>query len=148
MPKYTEKMFQKDLTDLENLVNSYNASGGASKDRRSFRVVECDGKPVKAGTRMAGRYHITEKQNPADAASKAYTALCNKMNKKNASCRCTFTLKETTRGTKHKEYGPYLGTRKKLAKPVIVKFPKGNVTYTYDSNVKLVGQKGGLIYYS
>ena len=70
------------------------------------------------------------------------------MNKRNASCRCTFSLKETTRGSKHKEYGPYLGSRKKLSKPIKVKFPKGVVTYKYDSNVKLVGQKGGLIYYS
>lgn len=148
MPKYSEAMFQKDLKELEQLVNSYNASGGASGNRRSFRVVEVDGKPVKAGTRMAGRYHITMKQNPSDAAKKAYTALCNKMGKRNAGCKCNFTLKETTRGSKHKEFGPYQGTRKKLAKPVTVKFPKGTVTYDYNSNVKLVGQKGGLIYYS
>jgi hypothetical protein len=147
MPKYTEKMFQKDLSELESLVNTYNAVGG-SKNKRSFRVVEVDGKPIKVGTRMAGRYHIKQDQNPSDAAKKAYTALCNKKNKRNAGCKCTFTLRETTRGSKHKEYGPYLGTRKKLSKPIKVKFPKGTVTYEYDSNVKLVGQKGGLIYYS
>ena len=147
MPKYTEKMFQKDLAELESLVSNYNAVGGASS-KRSFRVVDVGGKPIKAGSRMSGRYHIKHDQNPSDAAKKAYTALCNKMNKRNAGCRCTFTLKETTRGSKHKEYGPYLGTRKKLSKPVKVKFPKGIVTYEYDSNVKLVGQKGGLMYYS
>lgn len=149
MSKYSEAMFESDLFDLENLVNSYNASGGVGKDRRSFRVVEVDGKPVKAGTRMAGRYHInTKTQNPSDAAKKAYSALCNKMGKRNAGCRCNFIIRETTRGSKHKEFGPYLGTRKKLAKPEIVKFPKGIVKYEYNSSVKLVGQKGGIIYYS
>ena len=148
MPKYySEKMFKKDLSELEKLVNNYNAKGGSS-GKRSFRVVDVDGKPIKAGSRMSGRYHIKHDQNPGDAANKAYTALCNKMNKRNASCRCNFSLKETTRGSKHKVYGPYLGTRKKLSKPIKVKFPKGIVTYMYDSNVKLVGQKGGLIYYS
>jgi len=148
MPKYSEAMFQRDLSELEHLVNSYNASGGAGKERRSFRVVEVDGKPIKPGSRMAGRYYINEKQNPSDAAKKSYSALCNKMGKKNSGCRCNFTIRETTRGSKHKEFGPYLGTRKKLAKPLVVKFPKRNVIYKYDSNVKLVGQKGGIIYYS
>jgi len=55
--------------------------------------------------------------------------------------KVTFYLREITQGSKKKVYGPYEGIKKKLAKPVKV----GDRVYKYESIVKKVEKKGGLL---
>lgn len=55
--------------------------------------------------------------NPSSAAKKAVSKLCiNNKNKK-----VVFSIRETTRGSNKKIYGPYIGYMKKLDKPVKLK---------------------------
>lgn len=143
---YTEKQFKSDLKQLEDLISKYEMKGGKMKaDTRTFRVVEVDGKHVN--TDKGGRYRITDKQTPEDAAKKAYTQLYRK-HKKNGKIK--FMIKETTRGSAHKVFGPYVGHRKKLAKPRMVSFAgKKPIKLQHIPEVHLnKNHKGGHVYYS
>lgn len=99
--------------------------GGALPDRRSFTVVEMNGEKIRDG----GAYYISRVKTrgsnkgavrknpptPADAARKAVTQMCNNMKMKNKTkCKVTITLRETTRGSTKKLYGPYVGTMHKV----------------------------------
>lgn len=129
--KYTQNEFNKDLTELTKLINGL---GGAKADKRSFKVVMVDGKSVNKG-----RYNA---DSPLTAARRAYSVLCR--DSKGDKCTHKFMLKETTRGTNKKVYGPYLGSRKKRSKPLTVTIAGKKITYRYDSSVKsLKSQKGG-----
>jgi len=131
--KYTQAEFNKDLMELTNLINGLD--GGARSEKRSFKLVELNGKPV-----VAGRYTADA---PLTAAQHAYSVLCRKS--KGDKCSHKFHIQETTRGSNKKVYGPYLGKRKKLAKPVTVTIAGKKVVYKYDSDVKHLSgsQKGG-----
>ena len=62
MSKYTKTHFQKDLFKLSKLIDNYNAKGGAknkSGAKRSFKVVEVNGKSVTP----YGDYKISQKTN-------------------------------------------------------------------------------------
>ena len=121
MPTYTNKQFKEDLMKLNNLVERYNRSimmGGGERtdaERRSFTIVKVDGKKLD---KPVGRYIIKNMNsgkktfaNPGDAAKKAARAYSakhkDKFVKGNKFVKFTLTLKETTRGTSHKLYGPY-----------------------------------------
>jgi len=132
--KYTQAEFNKDLMELTNLINGLD--GGANKaEKRSFKLVEVDGKPV-----MAGRYTADA---PLTAARRAYSVLCRKA--KGDKCTHKFYIQETTRGSNKKVYGPYHGKRTKRSKPVKVKIAGKEVVYKYNSEVKSMSgnQKGG-----
>ena len=50
--------------------------------------------------------------SPGQAARRAYKQICNKHNLKGTKCKITFSLRETTRGSSKKVYGPYAGSMK------------------------------------
>jgi len=130
--KYSQAEFNKDLAELTNLINGLD--GGAKAEKRTFKVVEVDGK-----AKMAGRYSA---DSPLTAARRAYSILC----RSSSGDKCThkFMLKETTRGSNKKVYGPYVGSRKKRAKPLTVMIAGKKITYKYDSTVRsMKDQKGG-----
>lgn len=123
--------------------------GGALPEKRSFTVVEMNGEKIRNG----GSYFISRVKTrgddkggvrknpptPADAARKAVTQLCNDMKMKNKTkCRVTITLRETTRGSTKKLYGPYYGTMKpvNLKKKATVNGKK--INFKYRPHVKLV----------
>ncbi len=88
---------------------------------------------------MVGRYTADA---PLTAARHAYAVLCRKA--KGDKCTHKFYIQETTRGSNKKVYGPYLGKRKKRAKPMTVMIKGKKIVYKYDTSVKLLGdQKGG-----
>ena len=168
---YTEKQFKKDLTKLNNLINSFNQSGGSScgaksveedftllyggalPERRSFTVVEMNGEKIRDG----GAYYISRVKTrgsnkgavrknpptPADAARKAVTQMCNNMKMKNKTkCKVTITLRETTRGSTKKLYGPYVGTMHKVdMKKKKTKVDGKKISFGFRPHVKLVQKK-------
>jgi ankyrin repeat protein len=98
-----------------------------------------------------GRVKISsESGKPLDAAKKLLSSIClysgitNKL-----KCKAEFYIKETTKGSNKKIYGPYKGTFKKYEKPVIIERKDGSkVKHTiYPSIYKLKNkstiQKGG-----
>jgi hypothetical protein len=72
--------------------------------------------------------------NPQQAAKKALTSLLNEKNKKTG--KFNFVIKETTRGSKKKEYG-YIGKKTKRKQPNKAYFPGSDtyVLYKYDTSV-------------
>ena len=144
MPKYTNAMFEADLAELETLINKYEGAGGGQsggaekKWSRSFTIVQKNGSPVN----NVGRYRISEKSTPADAAARAAKQLLRKSNNKKA--KITFMLKETTSKSKHGLFGPYEAQMKRLAKPKMLKIAGKNIKIENEYIVKKLGsQKGG-----
>ena len=107
-------------------------SSSGKKGLRSFkpmRVVNHEGCDTKfdKNSRLVSR-------NPRGAAMKALSDLCLRKSIKN---RCTFLvgIKETTQGSKKKEY-IYKCKREKLSKPLSLKLGKANVTFKYKTSAK------------
>jgi hypothetical protein len=78
------------------------------ENKRHFRVIELDGKPVSFGE---GK--ITNKSSPADAARKLLSSIAHNkgldgMKKLNIG-KIKFKIQEFTQGSKKKIYGPYVG---------------------------------------
>lgn len=96
---------------------------------RSFTVQASDLKNVGGGRYMA--------KTPLGAAKKAFTQLCRKNNTQTCSNK-KFVLKETTKGSKNKEY-KYVGSRNKLSKPI--KVPTNYYLVKYKSVVKSLKKK-------
>jgi hypothetical protein len=133
--KYKQSEFNNDLMELTKLINGLG--GGGKGEKRSFKLVQVDGKTVNKG-----RYNA---DSPLTAARRAYSVLCREAS--GDKCTYKFMLKETTRGSNKKVYGPYLGSRKKRAKPLTVMIAGKKITYKFDSSVKsLKDQKGGKKY--
>lgn len=78
----------------------------SSSTKRHFTVV--------IGSNEHGLYISS---SPSSAARKAVTKLCATDKKK----KVKFHIRETTRGSNRKTYGPYLGYIEKLAKPIELK---------------------------
>ena len=73
---------------------------------RHFKVEDLNGKPVK----YDGIANIKEHQTPLNAAKKLLKSICleHKLKGDNKlKMNATFTIRETTRGSNHKIYGPY-----------------------------------------
>ena len=127
------------LEDFEKFIGGYI---GGSDGMRYFKVVSVDGKKVKDDDE--GRYKITQKSSPGGAARKAFSQLTKKYN----SSKIVFVIKETTQGSKKKEYGPYEGIRVRLTTPkkVMYKGSKKPVLIKHEDKLRLikeVKQKGG-----
>lgn len=165
---YTEKQFKKDLAKLNKLISSFKHSGGAHCDgslkgeedftllyggampeKRTFTVVEMNGEKIINGgsysisrvkTRGSNKGSVRKNPpTPADAARKAVTHLCNDMKNKNKTkCRVTITLRETTRGSTKKLYGPYYGTMKDVKMKKKPKVDGKKINFKYRPHVKLV----------
>lgn len=92
---------------------SVNMEGGRTKheEKRTFKVVSINGKQVSFGN-----YKISKDTpvGPSRAAAKAASSVCAKHNGKSGkkvSMDCNglkFMLKEKTRGSNQKEFGPYI----------------------------------------
>jgi len=95
-------------------------------DKRHFTVV--------IGSKEHGLYISS---NPSSAAKKAVSKLCAS----NKSKKVEFCLREITKGSKKKTYGPYLGEMKKLKKPIEL---KGRVI-RYEIKVHLKNRKSATI---
>jgi len=76
---------------------------------------------------------------PKDAAKKAGKAICRKL-EMNKNCKINFELKEITRGSDQRSYGPYYGYFEKLKNPKTFQFPGMNKpqTQTHVFKVKLI----------
>jgi hypothetical protein len=146
---YTVAQFEKDLEQLGGMIDGfYSGKGGAqfggkkkTKARKTKPKKTMAKRKVKKGKRggAAKRYYKVTKVDgtnypyyrryagaePKDAALKAFHFICKKLGKGKA-CMITFELKETTRGSDKRTYGPYKGQYRKLdkPKPVIIKGKK------------------------
>lgn len=142
---YTVEHFEKDLAQLGGMIEGFysgDQTGGKKKTRRKrqrggaktkrwYKVVDVNGRPYPYYRRYSGA-------EPKDAAHKAFHFICDKLDM-NKSCSITFTLKETTRGSDKRTYGPYKGRYKKLDKPRVVKIGNKKIaTVTHDRIVELV----------
>ena len=79
-------------------------------EKRNFKIVEINGKAMEMG--------LYKSSSPSGAARKAFTQLCSKMSKSKDRCDFVFSIKETTNGSAKKVYGPYVGEKVKLKKPI------------------------------
>ena len=138
-----------DQTFHDEAFESFIYGGGNNDDKRKFTVFEVDGQSVDLGE--GGRYTVTHKASPSDAARKAFSSLCRKLKKANF----TFSIRETTQGSKKKVYGPYIGNRKRLSKAKVyhrvVQGKKKTIVIKHEHKVKLHKQKaklGGGFYYA
>jgi len=132
-------MSYEGFAEFEQFLGGYIGGGDGM---RYFKVISVDGKPIKDDDE--GRYKITQKASPGGAARKAFSQLTKKYN----SNKLVFVIKETTQGSKKKEYGPYEGIRTNLNPPKKVKYAgsKKPVLIKHEDKVRLikeVKQKGG-----
>jgi hypothetical protein len=156
MPAYTVTQFNKDLKQLGGMIENFYTQqggqprrrqqqrkqnsmsqkqkqrrrqqqrGGAKKPQRNFKILSVNGKPYPIVRPYKGA-------EPKDAAKKAGRFACKKLqlNKyNNKTCNITFKLKETTRGSDKRVYGPYKGKFVKRNKPKVFKFKGMKKPYT------------------
>ena len=125
------------LEEFEEFIGGYI---GGSDGMRYFKVISVDGKKIKDDNE--GRYKT--KSSPGSAAKKAFSQLTKKYN----SSKIVFVIKETTQGSKKKEYGPYEGIRVQLTTPIKVMYKgsKKPVLIKHEDKIRLIKeikQKGG-----
>ena len=134
---YTQKHFEQDLEELETLINNQN--GGVSSNYegkiRHFKVVMLNNEEVDFG-----RVDIKDHQNPLKAAKKLLGSIAThknltKLNK--LKLNVVFMIKETTRDSKQKIYGPYKGKYVKLTPEEMKKATRAGITFTMRPSVKL-----------
>jgi hypothetical protein len=157
MARYSVEQFEQDLAQLGGMIEGFYAgnqgggqTGGRKKAKahkkkakkrkrrhqkggakRYYKVLDVNGRPYAYYRRYSGA-------EPKDAALKAFHFICKKL-KMNKSCSITFTLKETSRGSDKRTYGPYRGRYEKLAKPRLVKIGNKKITtVTHKRVVELV----------
>lgn len=131
-----ERNVERSVRKLEKNVKNLNKKSNKKVNKkgpakRNFKILTLNGKPYPYPSPYKGA-------EPKDAAKKAFHFACKKL-KMNKNCKLTFTLKETTRGSDKRTYGPYTGYYKKRSKPKTIKFPgmtKPHVI-THDRVVKL-----------
>jgi len=92
---------------------------------RSFRVIELNGKDVSKDPKWSQRfYHGRAKRNTSlSAGHSMYRWACKHLNKNLSSCKITFKLIETTKGSPKsgRIYGTFIGKAVKLDKPKVFK---------------------------
>jgi len=116
----TEQVTEQ-VTDTVTATENVNLEGGAKKskvsNKRTFKIKLNDNDFC---SRITGN-------TPKQAASKALTLLINqkKQQGKAAKGKIVFTIKETTRGSKGKEYS-YQGEKIKLKQPTTYKIKSSN----------------------
>lgn len=153
MPKYTNAMFQRDLAELESLISQIEHTGGSYRNDnvisggkkeegdRFFTVIEVDGR-----SKRMGRYRISSKGNPEEAAHKAFKQICRKDYPKTneKTCNRVFKIQETTQGSPKRIYGPYKGEMRPLPKPIVKKAGSKTITIKHKYRVVKDNQKGGI----
>ena len=135
---YTQEQFEQDLEELETLIEN-NKTGGVSADYtgkiRHFKVILLDGQEVDIG-----RVDIKEYQTPLNAAKKLLGSIATHHNLKKLNklkLNVVFIIKETTRDSKQKIYGPYKGKYIKLTPEEMKKATRAGITFTMRPSVKL-----------
>jgi hypothetical protein len=131
-------------------TNSFYSVGGAKKvytgSFRHFKIVEVNGKSYH-NTAIAD---IKENQSPLSAASKLLGSYCRsegikKMDRPKMR-PITFSVQETTMGSKKKIFGPYHGHYIKYTPAQMKEASAAGITFTMKPVVKLYkkkDQKGG-----
>ena len=112
------------------------------KAYRYFKLYKLNNKDVQFG-----RVKISRKSGkPLDAAKKLLNSICEykgltKNNK--LKCKAHFYIRETTKDSKKRIYGPYKGSFKKYDKPVIIKLDNGREIKhkMYAEVIKIKGEK-------
>ena len=139
---YTQEQFEQDLEELETLIEN-NKTGGVSADYngviRHFKIVFLDGKEVDIG-----RVDIKEHQTPLNAAKKLLGSIATHHNLKKLNklkLNVVYMIKETTRDSKQKIYGPYKGKYVKLTPEEMKKATRAGITFTMRPSVKLYKEK-------
>ena len=139
---YTQEQFEQDLEELETLIQN-NKTGGVSADYngviRHFKIVFLDGKEVDIG-----RVDIKEHQTPLNAAKKLLGSIATHHNLKKLNklkLNVVYMIKETTRDSKQKIYGPYKGKYVKLTPEEMKKATRAGITFTMRPSVKLYKEK-------
>jgi hypothetical protein len=111
--------------------NNKRKSKDIYDNTRRYRVLTVDGV-------IYPYYRPYKGKEPKDAAKKAGKFICKKL-KINKPCNIKFELKEITRGSDKRTYGPYEGRYDKtLKKPVLKKFPGGKKFMAYKNGVFVV----------
>lgn len=95
-------------------------------EQRSFVCVSVNGKSQE--------YNQIFGATPLAAASKHFSSWCKKNNKK-GNCSAVIIIKESTRGSKNKEF-KYEAKRQKYNTPKKVKTPAGIINFKYVNSVK------------
>jgi hypothetical protein len=158
--RYSLKQFNTDMQQLGGMIETfYSHQGGAQKGgkcRKNSKRKAMKGNKGNKGKKQKGgapaRYYKVLIVNgrpypfyrrykgaePKDAAKKAGKFICKMLKLGKKDCKLTFQLKETTRGSDKRVYGPYKGHYEKLAKPRTLKFPgKNSFQVTHKFIVKL-----------
>jgi hypothetical protein len=103
---------------------------------RNFKIVHLNGKDVNLdyGAR------IKETQTPLNAAKKLLKSICLHMGlkgMKKLQCNATFIIKETTQGSKKKEFGPYKGKYIQYTPAEAKKAKASGISFKMKPSVKL-----------
>ena len=135
------------VNEMDTFETFMYGGGNNSDEKRKFTVFKVDDKEIDLGE--GGRYTVSLKASPGDAAKKAFSSLTKKL----SNNKFTFYIRETTQGSKKKVYGPYIGTRKKLSKPKVyhrdVEGKKKKIEIKHAHHVvlhKKSAQEGGYYY--
>ena len=115
MTKYSSQDFKKDLQKMQKLIRSNNKkdnndsqqNGGVTGERH-FVLVELNQKPVD----FEASATLKEGQTPLSAAKKMLKSIAHHRNLKGMNklnLKVVFSIRETTRGSSKKVYGPYSG---------------------------------------
>ena len=135
------KQLEKNITKLNKSMTKSNSSIKTksmtkSKNKsnvRHFKIETVEGKPYTFEGRYSGR-------EPKLAARKVVKHICEKLNMGKGCKINSFEIKETTRGSSKKVYGPYTSNYVKLDKPRILTFKKTgakiNQTHAYIIKLK------------
>ena len=103
------------------------------KQAKQVKQVKQD-EPVKEGEKAERHFHLMQDdmpkglfcgKTPKQAANKAFTSIIKAGDDKLLGKMINFTIKECTRGTKHREYH-YEGIRQKLDAPIEVQYGGGD----------------------
>jgi len=151
--KYSKKEFEKDLQELENLINENKQEGGKKKvaakakstkapytgTYRHFRVVKLNGKEVHLGSAAIKDHHT-----PLNAARKLLMSIAKHQNLsklKKLGLKAHFLIQETTRGSAHKIFGPYHGKYVKYSAEEAKKAEAAGIKFQMKPVVKLMKEK-------
>jgi hypothetical protein len=141
--KYSKENFNKNLSQLKK------QSGGENANKRTFKILELNGKVVDFG-------HLTIKKKtssgnpgpgPSSAAKKALSSIAKHLKTKKDKLDVKFMIQEITRGPRqYKIYGPYHGKYRKYTakemKEKEIKTKEGKIIkIEYQPIVKLVKKK-------
>jgi len=144
---YSQEDFEKDLNELEELIQESQQEGGrmSSGPKRHFKLATVDGKEVD----FEATANIKSHQTPLSAAKKLLRSYCRALKLKEANrlkVDIKFTIRESTRGSGNKVFGPYSGKYRKYTPAEMKKAQASGITFHMKPEVKLLKskkQKGG-----